>query len=140
MNEEPAKVAVASLGYAPKAFLSATGSLLWDETEPGGELSSRAKLRGIDDRCGDRVCCDRADAWDGSQATTRGVRAMHASSSASMACTRAATSRNWAARIPSISRQLRQLSVGVDQELEKTINVTDAAAGHNAELREMRSN
>ena len=56
VNEKPAKVAVAPLGYAEQLRLSAGRVLSWDKPEPGREVTPPFKAgtvgNGRDERCG----------------------------------------------------------------------------------------
>jgi hypothetical protein len=56
VNEKPAKVAVAPLGYAEQLWLSAGRVLSWDKPEPGREITPPFKARTVgnsrDERCG----------------------------------------------------------------------------------------
>ena len=64
MHEPAPDIAVPALRYAPQPVLSATRVLPGHETEPGREMSARAELRAIADRCDQRGRGDDTDAGD----------------------------------------------------------------------------
>lgn len=64
-HQKLSQIPVAHLGDAAEPVLAAARVLRWRQSEPSGELTTRAELAWISDRCGQRRCTDRANAGDG---------------------------------------------------------------------------
>jgi len=75
-NEQLAQVLVAHLGDAPEPFLATTRLLKWRQSQPGRELSPRAELMRVGDRCGQGRRADRPDTGDRHEPTCDIVAAL----------------------------------------------------------------
>lgn len=64
-HQELSQIPVTHLGNAAEPVFATTRVLRWREPEPGGKLPTRTELSRISDRCRQRCCTDRADAWNG---------------------------------------------------------------------------
>src|SRR5262245_38410165 len=73
VDQKPAQILVAALGYPAQAMFAAGGILPWHQTQPGRELAPTAEAARFYHRGGDGCGDDRADARNARQALADGV-------------------------------------------------------------------
>src|ERR1035441_2292361 len=71
MNQDLAQVTVTALAYCTELRLTTGRTLVRQQPQPGGELSSLAEGCAVADRRYDRGCNQRSDSWDLTQSATR---------------------------------------------------------------------
>src|SRR5262249_8365401 len=73
VDQNPAQILVAALGYPAQAMFAAGGILPWHQAQPGRELSPTAEAARFYHRGGEGCGDDRADARNARQALADGV-------------------------------------------------------------------
>src|SRR5262249_53082101 len=73
VDQKPAQILVAALGYPAQAMFAAGGMLPWHQTQPGRELAPTAEAARFYHRGGDGCGDDRADARNARQALADGI-------------------------------------------------------------------
>src|SRR5262249_6731126 len=73
VDQKPAQIWFAALGYPARAMFAAGGILPWHQTQPGRELAPTAEAARFYHRGGDGCGDDRADARNARQALADGV-------------------------------------------------------------------